>query len=184
MLAVLGMHCASDLAKELNPALAARLARESAQAAAYVEASCVDPATDAYARIAGGSSYDASVLLPLGMGYARFSSAERVARTIDVVREQLGRGGSLLYRYLEDDGIPGREGFFTACSFWLARALADNGRVNEAADAMDELVGLANDVGLYSEEIASDGSFLGNLPQAISHASLVSAANAVDGAIS
>ncbi|HEY1479881.1 MAG TPA: glycoside hydrolase family 15 protein [Gaiellales bacterium] len=183
MLAVLGLHCASDLAKDASQVLAARLAAESARAAAYVEDSCVDPATGAYARTAGATSYDASVLLPLGMGYARFSSAERVSRTIDVIRERLGQGGSLLHRYLEDDGMSGQEAFFTPCSFWLARALADNGRVNEAADAMDELVGLANDVGLYSEEIGTDGAFLGNLPQAISHASLVSAANAVDDAI-
>jgi GH15 family glucan-1,4-alpha-glucosidase len=85
----------------------------------------------------------------------------------------------LLYRYRDSDGLPGDEGFFTPCSFWLAGALAHCRRVDDAASVLDELISLGNDVGLYSEELGRDGAFLGNLPQALSHASLVSAAVAV-----
>ena len=99
--------------------------------------------TGAYTRTAHGQTLDAAVLMPLGMGYGRWGGPERVRRTIDVIRERLGDGGSLLYRYREDDGLPGDEGFFTPCSFWLAGALAHCGRVDEAAAVLDEVIPLA-----------------------------------------
>ena len=71
-------------------------------------------------------------------------------------------------------GFPGDEGLFTPCSFWLAGALAHCGCADEAAAALDEVIALGNDVGLFSEELGLDGAFLGNLPQALTHASLVS----------
>jgi GH15 family glucan-1,4-alpha-glucosidase len=159
--------------------LAAQLAAASASAAAFVESRCVDPSTGAYARAADADTYDAAVLMPLGMGYSRWSSGDRVDRTIATIRDRLGDGGSLLYRYRDDDGLPGDEGFFTPCSFWLAGGLAYRGRLDDAATVLDDVIPMANDVGLFSEELAPDGSFLGNLPQALTHASLVSAATAI-----
>lgn len=105
--------------------------------------------------------------------------------TIDAVREELGQGG-LLRRYSTDrtavDGLPGDEGTFLVCSFWLADALHMTGRGKEARELFDRLVGLANDVGLLSEEYDPvQRRQLGNFPQAFSHVGLVHTALALFG---
>jgi GH15 family glucan-1,4-alpha-glucosidase len=106
-------------------------------------------------------------------------SGRRLSATVRAIRTELGQG-PLLYRYTGDDGLSGSEGFFLPCSFWLVDALARIGRVEEAAAMMDELLGLANDVGLYSEEVESGtGEFLGNFPQGLVHLALINAAASV-----
>jgi len=100
----------------------------------------------------------------------------RVVATIDRVRADLGRGegSALLYRYLADDGLEGGEGAFLLCSFWLLDCLTHAGRLGEAEALLDRLLGYANDVGLYAEEVDPDtGEALGNFPQAFSHMAMV-----------
>jgi GH15 family glucan-1,4-alpha-glucosidase len=103
----------------------------------------------------------------------------RVLGTIDAVTEDLLRGG-LLLRYRTQsgvDGLAGDEHPFLACSFWLVSALAGAGRRAEAEELMSRLCGLANDVGLLSEEYdPHNGRMVGNFPQAFSHLTLVQAA--------
>ena len=120
---------------------------------------------------------DAS-LLTLSLFEFEDPGCARIQGTVDALRRELAEG-PLVYRYRGTDGVEGEEGFFLTCSFWLAAALAKGGRVNEAIPLMDELAGLANDVGLYSEEIARDGTMLGNFPQGLVHLALINAALAV-----
>jgi len=80
------------------------------------------------------------------------------------------------------DGLPGDEHPFLACSFWLVEQYAISGRADDARRLMDRLCGLANDVGLLSEEYdVGDSRQVGNMPQAFSHLALVQAADALDG---
>jgi GH15 family glucan-1,4-alpha-glucosidase len=106
----------------------------------------------------------------------------RVLGTIEAVMADLDSDG-LLLRYRTEtgvDGLSGDEHPFLACSFWLVSALAAAGRRDEAHALMDRLCGLANDVGLLSEEYdAAHGRMAGNFPQAFSHLALVQAALAL-----
>lgn len=129
----------------------------------------------------GSQELDASVLnIPL-VGFLP-ADDERVTQTIDAVRRELGRDG-FVSRYstaITDDGLPGDEGQFLACSFWLVNALALNGRVDEARALFERLTGLANDLGLLAEEYdVARGRQIGNFPQAFSHLTLVLAARAI-----
>jgi GH15 family glucan-1,4-alpha-glucosidase len=102
------------------------------------------------------------------------------------VRRELSAGGPLLYRYQPgQDGLPGTEGAFLPCSFWLVQALASTGRVDEAAQLFADLLELANPLGLLPEEInPKNRGYLGNYPQALTHAALIQAALAIRDAIS
>jgi GH15 family glucan-1,4-alpha-glucosidase len=151
--------------------------RDAARAVAeFVETRCWDDALGSYVRAPGLRELDGSLLtLPL-FDYP-FRSG-RLSATIEAVERDL-REGPYVWRYRRGDT---REGAFVACSFWLAAALAKTGRIADATDLVDQLLGLANDVGLWSEEAAPDGSFLGNFPQALSHLAFVSAALAITSA--
>ena len=86
----------------------------------------------------------------------------------------------LVYRYKNEENLPdklkGREGTFTICSFWYVECLAKGGESEKAAMYFGKLLGYANHLGLYSEQIALNGQHLGNFPQAFTHLSLISAA--------
>jgi GH15 family glucan-1,4-alpha-glucosidase len=148
---------------------------------AFVETRCYSAAKQSYVRAADGDAVDASLLLAVLAGYDDPRSP-RLVGTVNAIRRDLGRG-PLVHRYLAEDGLPGEDGAFLACSFWLVEAYARQGRLDEAADLMDELVSLASDVGLYAEEIDPvTGDFLGNFPQALSQLALINAAVAIAGA--
>ncbi|HMD35075.1 MAG TPA: glycoside hydrolase family 15 protein, partial [Vicinamibacterales bacterium] len=167
---------------EVKSAHAARWRREAAAIAAFVESECWSHERASYTRSAGSADVDASLLMLPVVGYGD-ARGPRVNGTIDAVADDL-RDGDFVYRYHADDGVPGGEGCFLNCSFWLVHALASAGRVGEAVALMDRLAKRANDVGLYAEEIEpSTGRFLGNFPQALVHLALINAAVAIDDAI-
>ena len=180
MLCAVALDRAVELAEQgVLPSRNVELWRaESAAIRTFVDTHCWSELRQSYGRFAGSDELDASVLLGLLHGYADPSDA-RIRSTVDAIARVLAQG-PYVRRYAGEDGISGEEGAFVACSFWLAEALARSGRVEEAADLMEQLLGLANDVGLYSEELdPADGAFLGNMPQGLSHLALISAAAAI-----
>ncbi|MFJ8052281.1 glycoside hydrolase family 15 protein [Streptomyces luteogriseus] len=143
-----------------------------------------DPERNTFTQSYGSRVLDAALLLIPRVGFLP-PDDPRVIGTIDAVREELTHGG-FLRRYTTDDadvdGLPGGEGAFLVCSFWLADALYMTGRTKEARELFERLAGLANDVGLLSEEYdPMTGRHLGNFPQAFSHIGLVNTALALFG---
>ncbi|GGT53166.1 glucoamylase [Streptomyces kurssanovii] len=143
-----------------------------------------DPVRGTFTQSYGSTELDAAVLLIPRVGFLP-PDDPRVVGTVDAVWRELG-SGPLVRRYTPDaaqvDGLPGREGAFLVCSFWLADALRMTGREQEARELLEKLLGLCNDVGLLSEECDPvTGQHLGNFPQAFSHIGLVTTALALTG---
>jgi GH15 family glucan-1,4-alpha-glucosidase len=153
----------------------ARWRKEADAILAFVDERCWSEEKGGYTRSAGREDLDAGFLLAFIRGFGD-AADERIRRTVEAIRRELAHG-PFVHRYRDEDGLPGDEGAFVACSFWLVDALARIGRQDDAAALMEEVLALANDVGLYSEEIdPADASFLGNFPQALSHLALIEAA--------
>ena len=148
--------------------------------AADVTAQGYSAELDTYVRAYGSTDLDAAVLV-LPLLAVEPSDSRRVHSTIDAIASGLRAGGPLLYRYPPGrDGLPGGEGAFLPCSFWLVQALAATGRQREAHNLWDQLAELASPLGLYAEEMdPTSRHHLGNYPQALTHASLLQAALAL-----
>jgi GH15 family glucan-1,4-alpha-glucosidase len=154
-----------------------RWRRERHAMAEFIDQHLWSDTKQSYVQKAGGSALDCGMLLAARRGFGD-PGGERINGTIDAIRRELDAGGGLLFRY---SGMESEENAFLACSFWLVQALALAGRTDQAAELMNELVPLANDVGLYSEEIEPGGGELrGNFPQALSHLALINAAAALE----
>ncbi len=143
-----------------------------------------DPVRNTFTQYYGSRELDAALLFIPRVGFLP-PDDPRVVGTIDAIAQELTSGG-LVHRYSTlggtVDGLPGNEGTFLVCSFWLADALHMTGRTKEARELFERLVGLANDVGLLSEEYDPvAGRQLGNFPQAFSHIGLVHTALALFG---
>jgi GH15 family glucan-1,4-alpha-glucosidase len=145
-----------------------------------VETSGYDASRGVFTQAFESRAMDASLLLMPTVGFIDYRDA-RMVRTVDAVRVELEAGG-LLRRYAEGfDGLPGREGAFLACSFWLVNCLARQGRLEEARAAFARALRTGNDLGLFSEEYDVDRrEMLGNFPQGLTHLSLIEALLALE----
>lgn len=122
----------------------------------------------------GGTDLDMSTLRLALMDFLPVDDP-RMAATLAASERALDAGtGDLFYRYRFDDGLPGQEGAFAACTFWVAGLHALAGHHEHAEDLIGRMLARANDVGLYAEEIAPDtGAHLGNFPQGFTHMALI-----------
>jgi len=147
------------------------------------------PERNAFVQSYDDDTLDASnLIMPLVFFLA--PNDPRMLGTLDATNRPPRDGGlvanSLVYRYdLEKsaDGLAGEEGTFSLCTFWLVEALTRAGRVDEARLMFEQMLGYANHLGLYAEEIGHSGEALGNFPQAFTHLTLISAAFNLDRAL-
>ena len=136
----------------------------------------------AFMQYPGSETVDASVLL---MPLVRFISPRdpRWLSTLKRVEEELV-SDSLVYRYRQDlaapDGFMSHEGTFSMCSFWYVECLSRAGQLEKARFYFEKMLGYANHLGLYAEQLGFQGEHLGNFPQAFTHLGLISAAYNLD----
>jgi GH15 family glucan-1,4-alpha-glucosidase len=136
----------------------------------------------AFMQYPGASTVDASALL---MPLVRFIGPKdpRWLSTLKRIEEELVTD-SLVYRYRPEvaapDGFHGREGTFSMCTFWYVECLSRAGELEKARFCFEKMLGYANHLGLYSEQLGYHGEHLGNFPQAFTHLGLISAAYNLD----
>jgi GH15 family glucan-1,4-alpha-glucosidase len=141
-----------------------------------------DPVRQTFVQHKGVTTVDASTLL---MPMVKFVSPTdpRWLSTLRAIDEDLV-DDSLVYRYRVGmsarDGLRGDEGTFNMCSFWYAEVLARSGDVQKGRFFFEKMLGYANHLGLYAEELGPHGEHLGNFPQAFTHLGMISAACAID----
>ena len=124
---------------------------------------------------------DASLLLIPLVRFLR-PSDERVRATVLAIADELTENGLVLRYRLEEteDGLTGKEGTFTICSFWLVSALSEIGERKRARQLCQRVLSHATPLGLYAEEIEGlSGAQLGNFPQAFTHLALINAVSHV-----
>jgi GH15 family glucan-1,4-alpha-glucosidase len=145
----------------------------------------------AFTQFYGSEDLDASLLI-MPLVFFLAPNDPRMLSTLAAILESPRNGGlvsdSLVYRYPPQagiDGLPGEEGTFNMCSFWLVEALARAGEripenLNQARLLFERMLGYANHLGLYAEQTGPQGEALGNFPQAFTHLALISAAFNLD----
>lgn len=148
---------------------AARWRTEAQCIRSWINDHCWSDAKQCYTFYAGTEDLDAAVLLAARTGFDR---GDRLTSSIRAIRRELGVG-PFLYRY---SGAEAEEGAFVACTFWMVEALALSGQGEEATELMLQAIDFTNDVGLLAEQIdVGSGTFLGNVPQGLSHLALINA---------
>jgi alpha,alpha-trehalase len=177
------LDCAASLGGELgaeNEVGAWQRIRDEIQATVLREG--WSDRAGAFTQYFGSDDLDASSLMMPIVGFLP-AADPRVLATIDAIEARLTDARGLVHRYEAGgrvDGVPGREGAFVLCTFWLAQALALADQPGRARQVFERAITHLSDVGLLGEEVDPDtGELLGNFPQAFSHIGLVNAASAI-----
>ncbi|OZI05881.1 glucoamylase [Siphonobacter sp. BAB-5385] len=137
---------------------------------------------EAFVQVRGGQALDASVLL---MPLVQFITPNEPhwQKTMLAIEREL-KLDVLIYRYRNEetqiDGLDGEEGTFTMCSFWFVECLTKGGQIERASNFFEKILGYANTLGLFSEQLSKRGEQLGNYPQALTHLALITAAIELD----
>ena len=141
-----------------------------------------DKERNTFTQSYGSKELDASLLLIPQVGFLP-PDDKRVIGTVEAIQRELSTSDGFILRYPTEgmdegvDGLPGDEGAFLACSFWMADDLAMIGRVDEARKLFEKLLALRNDLGLLAEEWDPRlQRQVGNFPQAFSHVPLIDTA--------
>jgi GH15 family glucan-1,4-alpha-glucosidase len=170
-----GAKSAQKIARVLDDRDMRRAATRLITRSSRLIEACYDPNIGAYMQEPGSKDVDASTLQLIILNYLEPQS-ERAARHLGVLEERLMGGGGLMHRYThaDDFGVP--KSAFLICSFWYVETLAAMGRIEDALKELETLLGYANDLGLFSEDVdPSTGSQWGNFPQTYSHVGLINA---------
>jgi GH15 family glucan-1,4-alpha-glucosidase len=134
-----------------------------------------DPKRGVFIQAFDSWEMDAALLLLPAVGFVDYGD-ERMIRTTDAIRKDLGQEGFLRRYAAGNDGAAEEEGVFLACSFWLVECLACQGRLDEARKALSRAMAAGNDLGLFSEEYdPGRREMMGNFPQGLTHLSLIAA---------
>lgn len=148
----------------------------------------------AFVQHYGSETLDASVLI-MPLVFFMSPTDPRFVSTLDAILKSVADDGlvsnNLVFRYNVEhtkDGLAGEEGTFSICTFWAVEAAARLGMykkkyLEKARLMFEQMLGYANHLGLYSEEIGKRGEHLGNFPQAFTHLALISAALNLDKAL-
>ncbi len=180
-------HCYTALCHWVGAKSAGRIARElddrdmrrastrlTARAERLIEA-CYDEEVGAYMQEPGSKLVDASTLQLIILSYLDPQS-KRAARHLEALEQRLMTKGGLVHRYTHADDFGEPSSAFLICSFWYVEALAAMGRVEDALKELETLLGYANHVGLFSEDVDPEtGGQWGNFPQTYSHVGLINA---------
>ncbi|MFP4092738.1 MAG: glycoside hydrolase family 15 protein [Cyclobacteriaceae bacterium] len=171
-----GSSAALKIARHLGDKNLEQKALRLRQSAVDKIEECYDAERGVYTQAVGTKNLDASTLQLIMMNYLDVNT-EHARKHLMALENELKSKDGLFYRYLHIDDFGMPETTFLICAFWYVEALACVGRVDEAVQTFENIMGYSNHLGLFSEDVdATTGSQWGNFPQAYSHVGLVNAA--------
>jgi len=170
-----GAKAAYKIAYAFGDEVLMNQAKALADEASTLIEKCYDPQQKVYAQAMNSTNLDASTLMLITMNYLDHNSQKAKDHIIAMEKELLADEG-LFYRYKHYDDFGAPESTFLVCAFWYVDALACVGRTKDAIDNLDNLLKFSNHLGIFSEDVALDGSQWGNFPQTYSHVGLINAA--------